>query len=113
MKTSLNGFNEAMATFKAEGLPVISGVVKLSDNMTVSQCADGDKFIGVCAGLESGYACVELSGYATVSYTGISPAIGCTKLSADGKNGVKADENGREYIVTDIDTVNKTAGIIL
>lgn len=113
MKTSLNGFNEAMATFKAEGLPVVSGVVKLSDDMTVSQCADGDKFIGVCAGLESGYACVQLSGYATVSYTGTAPALGCAKLSADGKGGVKADENGREHIVTDVDTTKKTAGIIL
>ncbi len=110
MNVSFNGFGENVVTFETEGsvsagMPVMvsaSGKVKAASGV----------FCGICLGVRNGYAAVQLSGYVKTAYD-TAPAVGYTKLV--GKNGkISTDaSDGREYLVVDIDTVAKTAGIIL
>lgn len=110
MNVSFNGFGENVVTFETEGsvgagMPVMvsaSGKVKAANGV----------FCGICVGKRNGYAAVQLSGYVKVAFDS-APAVGYTKLV--GKSGkVSTDTStGREYLVVDIDTVAKTAGIIL
>ena len=113
MNISIKGYGENTATFATDGVVCASHVVKLSDNLTVCRCDDGDFFAGVVVNVKSGYACVQLDGYVTVNYSGDAPSVGYCALVTDDSGGVYADEAGREYLITDIDKTNKTIGIIL
>lgn len=113
MNISMKGYGENTATFKTEGVVCTSHAVKMSDNLTVAPCNAGDAFIGTAVNAKNEYACVQLDGYVTLSYTGTDPAVGFCALAADGNGGIMVSEGAREYLVTDVDTANKTAGIIL
>ena len=113
MNISIKGYGENTATFATDGVVCASHVVKLADNLTVCHCNAGDKFAGPAVNVKSEYACVQLDGYVTVSYSGTAPCVGYCTLVADGNGGVKTDAAGREYLVTDINETTKTAGIIL
>ena len=113
MNISMKGYGENTATFTTDGVVSVSHAVKMSDNFTVKSCAAGDAFIGTAVYVKNEYACVQLDGYVTLAYTGTAPTVGYCSLVADGKGGVKVADTGREYLVTDVDTANKTAGIIL
>ncbi len=111
MNVCFNGFKENTVTFEA-GAAIDKGApVMITDNGTVS--AASGKFCGFCAGYRDGYAAVQLSGYVRASYSGTAPAVGFTKLSASSGKVAADNSNGREYLVTDVDTTGKTVGIIL
>ena len=63
--------------------------------------------------VRGGNAAVQVGGFAQVGYTGNVPAMGYTKLSADGTGGVKGDTAGTEYLVAAVDTVKKTVTVLL
>lgn len=112
MNTSLNGFDSKIATF-ASSEPK-GTVVSMSGNMTVSKAAAGAAFCGVCIDSRDGFASVQLSGYCRLPYSGTAPAVGYAMLAADGNGGIKTvTSGGRTLLVTDIDTVNTSVGIIL
>ena len=113
MNISINGYGENNATFNTEGLVCPFHTVKMADNLTVTPCAAGDDFIGMAVNTNSEFTCVQLDGYAEFRYSGTAPATGYCRLSADGNGGIRADENGREYLVVDVNTAKSTAGIIL
>ena len=95
MTVSLQGFNKQVATFaRAEledGYAVEPGrLVKLSGNGEVTDCANGDLFIGLCVGVDGDHCAVQLSGYARVALaaTGApdasknsTPAANCSSSS--------------------------------
>ena len=113
MNISIKGYGENTATFVTDGVVCASHVVKLADNLTVSPCDAGDKFVGTAVYVKNEYACVQLDGYVTLAYTGTAPTVGYCALVADGNGGVKTGTAGREYLVTDVNEITKTAGIIL
>ena len=113
MDISMKGYGENTSTFRTNGVVCTSHTVKMDNNLTVAPCNSGDAFIGTAINVKNEYACVQLDGYVTLAYTGTAPTVGYCALVADGKGGVKIADTGREYLVTDVDTVNKTAGIIL
>lgn len=113
MNFSMKGYGENTATFRTDGVVCVSHTVKMADNLTVAPCEAGDAFIGAAVNARNDYACVQLDGYVTLTYTGDAPAVGYCPLASDGNGGVMIAEGSREYLVTDVDTVNKTAGIIL
>lgn len=110
MKVSLNGFGENIATFETQGTVTAGTPVMVTANGKVA-AADGD-FCGVCTNVRNGYAAVQLRGYVTLPYT-TQPTVGYDKLSADSGKITADDTNGREYLVIDVDTTAKTAGILL
>ena len=66
MNVDFKGYGENVATFIADSGVAVGNIVKLSDNFKVVNAASGDDFIGVCVGVRSGYAAVQLSGYVEV-----------------------------------------------
>ena len=111
MKTSLKGFNEACVTFI--GTTEAGRAVKLTANNEIAPCGNGDDFIGFCISSKDNISCVQLGGFIKVPYSGSAPKVGFNRLSADANGGVKLSENGREHLVTEVDTIGSVAGIIL
>lgn len=111
MNVNFNGYNENVATFVADSKLKTAGVpVKISADGTVTVCASGDKFCGICVAVRDGYAAVQLSGYVTVK-TSAKLALGFTKLAAGASGVVAASDSGREHLV--INSTASEAGIIL
>lgn len=110
MNVNFNGYGENVTTFIADD-SVSAGVpVKITDNGTVSACATGDKFCGVCLDVRDGYASVQLGGYVELpAKTKISVGYQTLGVGAGGK--IEASGTGREYLV--VDSTATTAGIIL
>lgn len=113
MKISLNGYGENIATFKFTSLVAQGQPVTMEENFTVRPCAESESFIGMAIDANGEYASVQLDGYVRFGYSGTAPSVGICKLAADGNGNVCVNDNGREFIVTDVDTDNGTVGIIL
>lgn len=110
MNVSFNGFNENTVTFEANGTINVGAPVMITANGKVS--AANGAFCGICRGVRNGYAAVQVRGYAVFSYTN-APSVGYSKLSASSGKITADNSNGREYLVIDVDTAAKTAGIML
>ncbi len=113
MKISLNGYGENAATFRFTGLVRTNSPVSMSDNFTVKPSEENECIIGVALNKRDDIAAVQLSGYVQLDYSGTAPSVGICKLTADGNGGVAVNASGREYIVTDVNTVNGKVGFIL
>jgi hypothetical protein len=113
MNISIKGYGENIATFGTQGIVCVSHTVRMTDNLTVGPCEEGDSFAGVAVNVKNGYAGVQLAGCVSVTYTGNAPVPGFCSLVADGKGGVTVDENGRDYLVVSVDTAKSVAEIIL
>lgn len=110
MNVSFSGYGENVATFEAASGVEKGAPVMISANGKVS--AASGAFCGVCVGVKEGYAAVQLSGYVRLPYD-TAPSLGYSLISvSDGK--ITADDStGREYLIIDLDTTNKIAGIML
>jgi len=113
MNVSFSGFNEKSTTFICAENVEAGKVVKVSENGTVSLCANGDGFCGVATDVRGDCATVQLVGYIRMPYSDSAPSLGYTGLVADGNGGVTASENGKTYLVTDIDQTDNTIGFML
>ena len=105
MNVSFSGYGENVATFEAASGVEKGAPVMISANGKVS--AATGQFCG-----KEGYAAVQLSGYVRLPYD-TAPSLGYSLISvSDGK--ITADDStGREYLIIDLDTTNKIAGIML
>lgn len=110
MNIGFNGFCENTVTFEADATVKKGTLLKLIDDNTVSACDEGDKVVGVCVNVREGYAAVKLYGYTELPAEG-SVNVGYQKLSAASATALKADVNGREYLVVSAGT--DTVGVIL
>lgn len=132
-KNSFEGIGQWAATFACSGVQA-GQTVKISGGGSVASCAAGEDFCGVvlAVGRDGGACSVALGGLVTVPYSGTAPALGWSALAADGKGGVKAAggeaagggtaggessaqtaENGRKYLVADVDETGKTVTFVL
>lgn len=112
MKVSFEGIGESVVTFYNNGASA-GYPVKMTGNGEVGACANGDRFFGVSLSSEGDFAAIQTEGYVELPYSGAAPAVGFSKLSANGSGGVKTDANGGEFLVIEVDTVNKVIGISL
>ena len=109
MKVSHEGIGESVVTFynSLEHPALVGEPVKMSANGEVCACESGDKFFGICIACDEELAAVQTEGYIQVAYTGATvPSVGFVNLAADGKGGVTADTEGKEFLVVDVDTYN-------
>ncbi len=115
MSTAYNGFCENLLTFKAaSGFTSADVPVKISANDTVAACANNNAFCGISRSVREGYAAVQLTGAATLSYSGTAPSVGYAMLAADGSGKVKTVESGgRSLLVIAVDTTNSLVTILL
>ena len=103
MNVSYEGVGYLAATFPA-GSCVAGQLCKLGTLGMSDKCSEGEAFCGMVEAVEHQRAAVQIEGFVEVSYTGTAPARGYTKLSSNGKGGVKVDSNGKEYLVAEINT---------
>ncbi len=113
MNNFFDGFERKEVTLHATQNVEKGKTVEFVDSYTVDRSTDGHIFVGVCTCVDKYVASIQLKGYTKVTYTGTVPECGYVKLTADGRGGVKADDNGRYVLVTDVDTENGICGIIL
>ncbi len=83
-------------------------VCMLSADGEADGCTSGGRFMGLCEEVKQGLAAVQVAGFAKVKYSGTAPALGFTKLAADGNGGISANSNGQEYLVMAVDTAALT-----
>ena len=115
MNISFEGIGQMGVTFAAAGEVKNGEPVKITANGTVSGCSDGDAFIGaaVSAACDDAVS-VIMRGFIKLPYSGASPALGFTALSADGKGGVKAvSTGGREALVVEVNTADTTVCVCI
>ncbi|MEA4896038.1 MAG: hypothetical protein VB064_12375 [Oscillospiraceae bacterium] len=115
MKVSFEGIGESVVTFfnSATGSATAGAPVLISANGEVSACADGDRFFGCALACDTDIAAIQTAGYIELAYSGTNPAVGFVRLAANGSGGVKASEDGGEFLVVNVDTANKTLGLML
>ena len=108
MKISIKGYGENTATFGTSGIVSASHVVKMADNLTVSECSAGDKFIGTAVCVKNEYAGIQLDGYVTVNYSGTAPTVGYCTLVADGNGGGDVAKNIIPTLIPQIEEMIET-----
>ena len=117
MSISYQGIGEWCATFGCGAGVSEDTVVKVGADGAAARCGAEDAFCGVVRSVaRDGKACsVQLGGLATVCYSGEeAPKSGCGRLVADGVGGVCVSaEKGREYLILDVDSTEKTVVIKL
>lgn len=111
MDIRFNGFNENVVTFLCDSTAAAGKVVRMKENGTVTACAAGENFIGVCLSVRDGYAAVQLSGYVELPVSGSGVSAGYCTLTAAESGAVKGAQAGREYLV--LEKTTDTVGFIL
>ena len=112
MKIAMDGFQENIVTMEAADGVAKGNVVKITADLKVEQCADGDDICGVVVSVAEGYAAVQLKGFATIKSSG-AIGYGYQELAAAGADSVKALEGGRKLLVVQKDTSANTISVIL
>ena len=113
MNHYFSGFNTKEITLHADNSVKENSAVVFADDSTVKAAAAGEIPCGICTKIRNGLASVVFAGHVTVPFGGSAPALGWQKLSADGNGGVKADENGKHFLVVYSDEADKTLDIIM
>ena len=112
-KVSFEDIGMVTATFTAREDVKTGQVVKITGNGEVGACADGDAFCGLALSVRSGFAGVQVKGFACVPTSG-TVTLGRVKLAADGAGGVKpASAGGTEVLVVSADNSGHTAVVCL
>ena len=107
------GFNENVCTFASSGGVAAGQPVQVCANYTVTTAPENGEFHGVAIISRNDAVSVQLTGYVELPYSGTAPAVGTVALAADGNGGVMASSDGKEYLVINVDTINKTIGFML
>ncbi len=113
MYPKLNGFNTKEVTLYTDSKIKVGSTVMLEANCKAVLPASDAKFCGVCTDARGNYITVALSGFVQLPYTGTAPTVGYNNLACDGNGNAKVSEKGREILVAEVDTTNKTISIIL
>ena len=117
MGISYQGIGEWCATLKCGAGVSEDTVVKVGADGAAARCGAEDAFCGVVRSVaRDGKACsVQLGGLAKVKYSGdAAPAVGYGKLAANGAGGVSVNAaKGREYLILNVDGMEKTVDIKL
>ena len=114
MTVSVNGFNENTLTFvKADTVEIKKGdLVKLTDNYTVSPCASGDEFVGVCVNVNGSTVAVQVSGYVKMPYATGTYKVGYMGIGAHSNNKVVANASAKKVLVVEKDAEANEIGFI-
>ena len=100
---SFNGYNENVITLPAADGVVKGSIVKVSENYKVSNCTDGNQFLGVVVNIRGGYAAVQTKGYFKLKKAG-SIGLGFQELAASSSTVIKALGGGVPCQVIAVDS---------
>lgn len=116
MSVAFNGIENQVVTFQT-GSTAAGNPVVMSANNTVKNAAGGAAPVGILLSKRSGHGAVQIRGYVQVSYSGsAAPGLGWNSLVADGSGGMRlaaSGETGRNCLVVNLNTADKTMGLFL
>ena len=104
---------QVCATFASRGESAPGQVCSICNNDTVELCGVECDFCGIVAQSHGDYVSVIVKGFVTVPYTGSDPSVGYVSLSGDGTGNIRTCPDANSYLITKVDTVNKTVTILL
>ncbi len=111
MKQSFSGLNEIVVTFS--GAVSVEDIITIGENGMVSKATAEKDIIGVCVSKNADIAGVMIRGAVELNYTGTAPTVGNTSLATAGNNYIKTSTTNQEYLVLSVDTIAKTAVVLL
>ena len=85
----------------------------ISSNDTANNCDDCDKFCGIVESVRGNLCSVIVKGFVTVPYSGITPTVGWQLLAATDMNSVQCEQGGNSYLITNVNTTDKTITFLL
>ena len=116
MSVAFNGIENQVVTFQASSADA-GKPVTMEANNTVTTAAGGTAPVGILLNQRSGHGAVQIRGYVQVSYSGsAAPGLGWNSLVADGSGGLRlaaSGETGRNCLVVNLNTADKTMGLFL
>lgn len=110
---NIYGFETAEATFICNETVEKGATVTFNEYGEVIIAESSDLFCGVVTDVRNDCCSVVLKGHVRVSYNGITPSMGYSKLVADGDGKAMVSDAGRHILVVAVDETNKTIDIIL
>lgn len=116
MSVAFNGMENQVVTFRT-GTVAAGNPVVMSANDTVKNAGNGTAPVGILLNKRSGHGAVQIRGFVQVSYSGsAAPSLGWNSLVADGSGGMRlaaSGETGRDCLVVNLNTADKTMGLFL
>ena len=104
-----------MSKVSFEDIGMVTATFAAREDMKPGQvaCTDGDAFCGLALSVRSGFAGVQVKGFACLPTSG-TVTLGRVKLAADGTGGVKpVSTGGTEVLVVSADNSGHTAVVCL
>lgn len=87
---------------------------KISANMEIILCADGETPAGQIVSVEDKIAALKVAGVFEYDYSGADPVLNFQNVQADGAGKVKAVvSGGNRVLVISVDSANKKVAFIL
>lgn len=108
MNVSFNGFNEKALTFICEEEITKGYPVNITENSTVSKCAEDEAFLGICLDSDRENATVQVSGYVKMKYTDTAPELGRNALVCAADGSVKENAAGTPCTVLSVNSTDTT-----
>ena len=116
MSVAFNGIDNQVVTFQAD-TGEAGDSMAMEDNNKVTKAPSGAAPVGVLVGKRSGHGAVQIRGYVQVPYSGsAAPSLGWNRLVANGSGGMRlaaSGETGRNCLVVNLNTADKTMGLFL
>ncbi len=113
MAISYEGIGQVCVTMRADQNVTAGMPINIFKSDCVSPADVEDSFVGVAAQVHDAYASVIVRGFVTVGYSGSSPNVGICQLLADGYGKVTCNAEGNAYLVTKVNTIDKTVTFLL
>lgn len=113
MFINFDDIGQVCVTFRGDPNTTVGAPCGLSRERTVELAGEGESFIGKVVSIRKQIANVVVKGFVTLPYSGTAPGVGYVSLAGDGAGAITVCDDGRAYLVVDVDTVNKTATILL
>lgn len=113
MAISYEGIGQVCVTMRKDDDVTAGMPINIFKNDCVSTADVEDSFVGVVAQVQDSYASVIVRGFVTVGYSGNNPNVGICQLLADGNGKVTCNAEGNTYLVTKVNTTDKTVTFLL
>ena len=109
-----NGFLTKNISITDDNDAIIEGdIIKLNTTGKASKAVNNDDFVGVVTSKRGNLLSVQVLGYIECDYSGTAPGFGFRRITANGSNGVKTSDTGRQCLILKVETSSSTVGFIL
>ena len=113
MFLNYDGIGQVCASFNCNTNITAGAPCTLTTAKTVATAREDEFIFGQVLSVHNGVANVAVKGFMTFRYTGSTPGIGYVPLCGDGAGGISICSDCQSYWVVAVDSVNKTATVLL